>query len=167
MPMRIRAARLGIALLAASWAIGGTGSTAVAAESWVITAFHSDITIASSSTLTVTEDIYVDFGSLECLADVLQAVVGDTDQPHAEGDGRIPAPVDDPVEVGRGQPLEERPGPGPHRLQVLHQDLGAVGSDLRHLCGRVAVAVVLGVRVETEATGPPGPDPELLPVEQL
>src|SRR5437899_4765936 len=65
MPMRIRAARLGIALLAASWAIGGTGSTAVAAESWVITAFHSDITIASSSTLTVTEDIYVDFGSLQ------------------------------------------------------------------------------------------------------
>src|SRR6266576_4971551 len=65
MPMRIRAARLGIALLAASWAIGSTGSTAVAAESWVITAFHSDITIASSSTLTVTEDIYVDFGSLQ------------------------------------------------------------------------------------------------------
>src|SRR6266566_4676667 len=63
--MRIPAARLGIALLAASWAIGLSGSTAQAEEQWVITSFHSDIAIARSSTLTVTEDIHVDFGSLQ------------------------------------------------------------------------------------------------------
>src|SRR5437899_9449417 len=36
-----------------------------ASESWVITSFHSDVTIASSSALTVVEDISVDFGSLK------------------------------------------------------------------------------------------------------
>src|SRR4029077_15243158 len=63
MPMRIHVARLGIALLAASWAIGLSVSSAMAAESWVIPSFPSDITIASSSALPITEDIYVDFGS--------------------------------------------------------------------------------------------------------
>ena len=34
-------------------------------ETWVITSFHSDVTIAGSSALTVVEDINVDFGSLQ------------------------------------------------------------------------------------------------------
>ena len=63
--MRVSAARLGVALLAASWLIGLSGATAHADEGWVITSFHSDISIASSSALTITEDIRVDFGSLQ------------------------------------------------------------------------------------------------------
>ena len=63
--MRVWTARLGIALLAASWAIGLSSSTSHADEAWVINSFHSDIIIASSSTLTITEDITVDFGSLQ------------------------------------------------------------------------------------------------------
>jgi uncharacterized membrane protein YgcG len=63
--MRVWAARLGIAMLAASSAIGLSVSTSHAGESWVITSFHSDINIARSSALTITEDISVDFGSLQ------------------------------------------------------------------------------------------------------
>jgi uncharacterized membrane protein YgcG len=43
----------------------GSGSAGHADEGWVITSFHSDITIAPDSTLTVKEDIRVDFGSLQ------------------------------------------------------------------------------------------------------
>jgi hypothetical protein len=63
--MRIRAARLGIAVLAAAWAIGLSGPAVHADEGWVITSFHSDITIAPNSSLTIKEDIQVDFGSLQ------------------------------------------------------------------------------------------------------
>jgi uncharacterized membrane protein YgcG len=63
--VRIRAARLAIAAIAAGWAMAGSSATAQADEGWVITSFQSDISIASDSTLTVKEDIRVDFGSLE------------------------------------------------------------------------------------------------------
>src|ERR1700674_1180352 len=63
--MKIRAGRVGLAALAAGWAIGASSPAVHADEGWVITAFHSDITIAPSSALTVTEDIRVDFGSLQ------------------------------------------------------------------------------------------------------
>jgi hypothetical protein len=63
--MKIRAGRLGLAALAAAWAIGASSPGVHADEGWVITGFHSDITIATSSALTVTEDIRVDFGSLQ------------------------------------------------------------------------------------------------------
>ncbi|HYT13287.1 MAG TPA: DUF2207 domain-containing protein [Candidatus Nitrosopolaris sp.] len=63
--MRVSKARLGVAALAASWAIGLSGFTAQAEEPWVITSFHSDVSIASSSALTITEDVTVDFGSLQ------------------------------------------------------------------------------------------------------
>ena len=39
--------------------------TVVADEGWVITSFHSDIAIASSSALTITEEINVNFGPLQ------------------------------------------------------------------------------------------------------
>src|SRR5262245_14594660 len=42
------------------------------------------------------------------LAQVLEAVVGDAHEPNTERDRRIPATIDDAVEVGRGQRLEER-----------------------------------------------------------
>src|SRR5487761_662861 len=63
--MKVRAVRLSVAAIAAVWAIGVSSGPAHADEGWVITSFHSDINISSGSTLTVTEDIRVDFGSLQ------------------------------------------------------------------------------------------------------
>jgi hypothetical protein len=37
---------------------------------------------------------------------VLETVVGQADEPEAEGEGAIPAAVDDPVEVRRLEPFE-------------------------------------------------------------
>jgi hypothetical protein len=62
--MRIRAARIGIAGVAAAWAIGLSGLAVHADEGWVITSFHSEIAIGADSTLTVQEDIKVDFRAL-------------------------------------------------------------------------------------------------------
>src|SRR5258706_11349862 len=59
------ARRTCVAVLAAGWAISVSASNVHADEGWVITSFHSDITVATDSTLTVTEDIRVDFGSLQ------------------------------------------------------------------------------------------------------
>src|SRR4030088_3843049 len=61
--MRVRAARQGIALLAAIWAMALWMPTAHADEGWVITSFHSEIVIGADSALTISEDIQVDFGS--------------------------------------------------------------------------------------------------------
>ena len=88
------------------------------------------------------------------LADVLDAVVGDRDQAHAEGDRRVPPGVDDAVQPGRLDVGEELRGAGPHGVVVAGQRVGAVGPDLRHLLGRVPVAGVLGVVVEAEAASP-------------
>ena len=55
--------RLWITVLAAAWAIGSFASTVSADEGWVITSFHSDVAVANDSTLTIKEDIRVDFGS--------------------------------------------------------------------------------------------------------
>src|SRR5882762_8305030 len=59
------ARRTCMAVLAAGWAISVSASTVHADEGWIITSFHSDITVATDSTLTATEDIRVDFGSLQ------------------------------------------------------------------------------------------------------
>ena len=63
--MRVCAARFGMAVLAVSLALGLSASNAQADEAWVITSFHSEISIASNSSIAVTEDIRVDFGSLQ------------------------------------------------------------------------------------------------------
>jgi hypothetical protein len=55
--MRASVARLPIALIAASWLMGLSGSTAHADEGWTITSFHSEIAIAADSKLTIAEDI--------------------------------------------------------------------------------------------------------------
>jgi hypothetical protein len=60
----IRAARLAIAATAAAWAVMLSSPVAHADEGWVITSFQSDMSIASDSTLTVKEDVRVDFGNL-------------------------------------------------------------------------------------------------------
>ena len=57
--------RVLLACLAAAWLTVISSSAGRADEGWVITSFRSDISIASNSTLTITEDIRVDFGSLE------------------------------------------------------------------------------------------------------
>ena len=59
----MKSARGILAAFAALWTILLSGTVAHADEGWVITSFHSDIQIASDSTLTITEDIQVDFGS--------------------------------------------------------------------------------------------------------
>src|ERR1700682_5221632 len=63
--MVVRAGRAMVAVIAAAWAIGVSSPAVHADEGWVITSFHSDITIAKDSALTVTEDIRVDFGALQ------------------------------------------------------------------------------------------------------
>jgi hypothetical protein len=57
------AARLILATLGAAWLVVGLSVAGQSDEGWVITSFHSDIVIAPDSTLVVTEDIRVDFGS--------------------------------------------------------------------------------------------------------
>jgi uncharacterized membrane protein YgcG len=52
-----------IATIVAAWAIGVFGGAVHADEGWVITSFHSEIAVGTDSTLTVQEDIHVDFGS--------------------------------------------------------------------------------------------------------
>ena len=60
--MRSRAV---LALLGAVWITVLATMTVRADEGWVITSFRSDITIKRDATLEVTEDIRVDFGSLQ------------------------------------------------------------------------------------------------------
>src|SRR5713226_8161523 len=70
--MTTRAARIAIAAIAAAWAVAASGflwgphdAVAGGSEGWVITSFQSDMNIASDSTLTVKEDVRVDFGTLQ------------------------------------------------------------------------------------------------------
>ncbi|HEV2475264.1 MAG TPA: DUF2207 domain-containing protein, partial [Candidatus Dormibacteraeota bacterium] len=55
--------RLLLGSLAALWAISLSPISAHADEGWVINSFHSQITIDPTSSITVTENIQVDFGS--------------------------------------------------------------------------------------------------------
>src|SRR3954467_10895830 len=57
------------------------------------------------------------------LPGVLQVVADDAEQPDAQGDRRVPAPVDDPVEVAGGQRAQELGGPGVHVGVVVHEQL--------------------------------------------
>jgi uncharacterized membrane protein YgcG len=63
--MKVHAGRATAAVIAAAWAVGISSPAVHADQGWVITSFHSGITIATDSALTVTEDIRVDFGSLQ------------------------------------------------------------------------------------------------------
>ena len=58
------AGRLILAVLVAAWVVVVSAPAGLGDEDWVISSFHSDITIAPSSMLLITEDIRVDFGSL-------------------------------------------------------------------------------------------------------
>jgi len=68
----MRIARLALSAFAALWLIlltallwGPRDAVAGGSEAWVITSFHSDIGVATDSTLTINEDIQVDFGGLQ------------------------------------------------------------------------------------------------------
>jgi hypothetical protein len=61
--MKVRAARLSIAALVAVSTILLVSPSAHGDEGWLITSFQSDVSIGPDSTLTVREDIRVDFGS--------------------------------------------------------------------------------------------------------
>ena len=63
--MRAIAAKFATAFLAAASAGVLIGPGVHADEGWVITSFHSNIAVAADSTLTIQEDILVDFGSLQ------------------------------------------------------------------------------------------------------
>src|SRR3989454_656494 len=54
-----------LALLAALWLTALAMLSAQADEAWLIPSFHSDIRIATDSSLSISEDIRVDFGSLQ------------------------------------------------------------------------------------------------------
>ncbi|MEP6753677.1 MAG: DUF2207 domain-containing protein [Candidatus Dormiibacterota bacterium] len=58
------AGRLILTVLVAAWMLVVSAPAGMGDEDWVISSFHSDITIAPSSMLLITEDIRVDFGSL-------------------------------------------------------------------------------------------------------
>src|SRR2546426_1226383 len=60
--MRTRAV---LSVLAALWLTAPATLSAQADEAWVITSFHSDIRIATDSSLSISEDIRVDFASLQ------------------------------------------------------------------------------------------------------
>jgi uncharacterized membrane protein YgcG len=61
----MKSARGVLAVVVALWTILLSATTAHADEGWVITSFHSDIAIDADSTVTVSEEIQVDFGSLQ------------------------------------------------------------------------------------------------------
>jgi len=61
----MRSGRFALAFLAAGWVIALTSPAAHADEGWVITSFHSDISIAPDSAIVVQEDIRVDFRGLQ------------------------------------------------------------------------------------------------------
>ena len=98
---------------------------------------------------------------------MLQAVIGDADQPHPEGDGRIPPPVDDAVEIGRDQGGQHCPGAAVYGVEVIQKGGRRLWPDRRHLRGGVAVADVRRIRIEAEARGPVVPNPKLLRTEDL
>ena len=54
-----------ISFLVALWLTVSAATLANGDEGWVITSFHSDIRIGTDSSLAITEDIRVDFGSLQ------------------------------------------------------------------------------------------------------
>jgi type II secretory pathway pseudopilin PulG len=65
MKLHIAAGRLALAVLASAWLVILSALPSYADEAWVILNFHSDVSIASDSALTIREDIWVDFQGLQ------------------------------------------------------------------------------------------------------
>ena len=63
--MKIRAGKLLFGAIAVLWANVVSATPAAADEGWVITSFASSIDVHSDSSLSIVEDVHVDFGSLQ------------------------------------------------------------------------------------------------------
>src|SRR5437588_12141270 len=63
--MKIRAGKLLFGAIAVLWASMLSATPAAADEGWVITSFASSIDVHSDSSLSIVEDVHVDFGSLQ------------------------------------------------------------------------------------------------------
>ena len=61
---------------------------------------------------------------------MLQAVVGDAHQPDPERDRWIPSTIDDAVEIGRCERLEERARPSIDGIDVLDAVLMTVATEV-------------------------------------
>ena len=85
---------------------------------------------------------------------MLQAVAEEADQPHAGGDRRVPAAVDDAVQLLGVDPPEVLEGERVHRLVVLDEVLQPLDPHGVHLLGGVAVADVVLVEGQAEPLGP-------------
>src|SRR6478609_1446010 len=67
---------------------------------------------------------------------VFEAVVHHADQAHTQRHRRVPAIIDDPVEIGIRQLCEERDGLGVGGVEVADEQVRITGPDLIHLSGR-------------------------------
>ena len=93
------------------------------------------------------------------LTHVLQTVVGDTDQPHTQGDRRIPPVIDHLAEGLGGQTLQNRPSASVHRVVLVDQRLRALRlhrGDVRCLMPETQVP---GIRSQAESRRPVIADP--------
>src|SRR5207237_10164467 len=63
--MKSRAGKLLFGAIAVLWASMLAATRAAADEGWVITSFASSIDVHSDSSLSIVEDVHVDFGSLQ------------------------------------------------------------------------------------------------------
>lgn len=138
-------ARLILALLGAAWLVVVAAPTGLADEGWVITSFHSDIVIAPNSSLVVTEDIRVDFGSLQKhgifrTIPLRYSFNGTQDrfyvvEVRSVTDGTNPLPHDDSVNsdnevIKIGDP--NRLVSGPERYVITYTVAGAMNSFADH-----------------------------------
>src|SRR5439155_17899507 len=142
LPMRTRAV---FALLAALWLVALATVSAQADEAWVITSFHSDIRIATDSSLSISEDIRVDFGSLQKQG-IFRTIptryrYDDTHDRYYEltvwsvSDGSRPVPyttsvVEDNEVIKIGDPNVLISGP--HRYVIGYKVAGAMNSFAEH-----------------------------------
>ena len=101
------------------------------------------------------------------LADVLQVVGNHADQPHPEGDWRIPAGVHDPAQLRVVHPAQELHGAVVHRLVISDEQLRGDTGHLRHLVGRVAESGDRGRERQLEALEPAGVGPHLVALRDV
>src|SRR6476620_1147873 len=80
------------------------------------------------------------------LADVLEAVPQDTDQPHPEGHRRVPVPVNHTVQVGIDEAAEDSGGLPVHGIVVLLEQFPGRRDGIHLLTGVPITCVTLSER---------------------
>src|SRR5665213_165201 len=96
------------------------------------------------------------------LAGMLNVVADHADQAGAQGHRRIPAVVDDAIEVRCSQLSDVRNGLRVHCIEVGQQQLVGPDPDGAHLVGAVPVTGRVRIERQTEALDPAALDPGLL-----